>query len=227
MSKFSSFSILMIFSIFNVLALVSILVLNIVLWQSEISTSSVIFLACIIIIGVVIAVNLVLILFSVKKQEKQSEKGTEKVIKSVAESTISKSIKLPPNLPPSKISTPPIPKTPSKSFEMNKDNSTLNIPQVPVRKKIEPKYENITVPTENEKDTSSSDSDIKRILIECQICKKVIRMPVPKKIIEESPLPVTDVTYVHGDPPHAVTAQLDKDFEVRRRRSAPVIFQDK
>ena len=52
-------------------------------------------------------------------------------------------------------------------------------------------------------------------------------MPVPKKLIEESKIPVTDVTYIHGKDNHAVTAQIDGDFAVRRRRSAPAVFEEK
>ena len=50
-------------------------------------------------------------------------------------------------------------------------------------------------------------------------------MPVPRKFIQNSPLPVTDVTYVHGNPEHALTAQLDKDFAVRRRRASNIVYE--
>ena len=50
-------------------------------------------------------------------------------------------------------------------------------------------------------------------------------MPVPRKFIQESSLPVTDVTYIHGNPHHALTAQLDKDYAVRRRRASQIVYE--
>ena len=71
------------------------------------------------------------------------------------------------------------------------------------------------------KDTETT----KFVLVDCQICEKTINMPIPRNIIRNSPLPVTDVTYIHGTPTHALTAQLDKDFAVRRRRASQIVYE--
>lgn len=129
---------------------------------------------------------------------------------------------LPPKLPS---------KLPSKSILMGSNrrmdsiNIDLGIPAIPMKKiiKIQPSDLDTKLILEEE----SQNPNIKVILVECQICGTPIKMPVPRKIIEESELPVTDVTYIHGDPPHAITAQLDRDFQVRRRRAAQTVFEEK
>jgi hypothetical protein len=98
----------------------------------------------------------------------------------------------------------------------NPSNKDLGIPEVPMKKAIIVK-KGATL----RKDTEET----KFVLIECQICDKTINMPVPRKLILESPLPVTDVTYIHGNPEHALTAQLDKDFAVRRRRASFIVYE--
>ena len=100
-----------------------------------------------------------------------------------------------------------------KNMSNDKD---LGIPQVPRKKPVVVKQQGMI-----RKDTDST----KFVLIECQICKKTITMPVPRKIIQESPLPVTDVTYIHGNPEHAIVAQLDRDFAVRRRRASVIVYE--
>ncbi len=97
----------------------------------------------------------------------------------------------------------------------NPTDKDLGIPEVPMKKAI------VVRKGKLRKDTDTT----KFVLIECQICNETINMPIPRKIIQESPLPVTDVTYVHGDPEHALTAQLDRDFAVRRRRASVVVYE--
>ena len=96
------------------------------------------------------------------------------------------------------------------------DDKDLGIPAVPMKKPIVVKQG-----ARLRKDTDQT----KFVLIECQICNTTINMPVPKKFILNSPLPVTDVTYIHGSPQHAITAQLDKDFAVRRRRASMIVYE--
>ena len=97
----------------------------------------------------------------------------------------------------------------------NPSNADLGIPEVPIKKAI------VIKKTDIRKDTLTT----KYVLVECQICNTTISMPVPRVLIEKSPLPVTDITYIHGNPPHALTAQLDKDFAVRRNRSSVIVFE--
>ena len=50
-------------------------------------------------------------------------------------------------------------------------------------------------------------------------------MPVPKSLVLDASEPVVDVTYAHGDPEHVVVAQLDHDFQVRRRRASHIVYE--
>ena len=111
-----------------------------------------------------------------------------------------------------------------KSTLETKDDN-LSIPDIPMKKAIKINPKDLKNQTLGEPE--SQDPDIKTILIECKLCGHPIKMPVPKILIIESDLPVTEVTYVHSEPPHAVTAYLDKAFAVRRRRTSFVVFQKK
>ncbi len=69
-------------------------------------------------------------------------------------------------------------------------------------------------------------AETKFILIECQICgNKPIMMPVPKHLVLDAKEPVVDISYIHGDPTHVLVAQLDHDFQVRRRRASWVVYE--
>ena len=50
-------------------------------------------------------------------------------------------------------------------------------------------------------------------------------MPVPKDLVLTASEPVVDVSYIHGDPEHVLVAQLDHDFQVRRRRASWVVYE--
>lgn len=66
---------------------------------------------------------------------------------------------------------------------------------------------------------------IGEILTNCKLCDDNIFIPVPKKHVSENELPVVRVTYIHGDPPHAIQVHLDHDLQVRRRRFASIILE--
>ncbi len=65
-----------------------------------------------------------------------------------------------------------------------------------------------------------NDPNYTHVLVECELCGGVIKMPVPTNIVKDSKLPVVPVTYVHGEPGirHPVLVYLDHDFQVRRTR---------
>jgi hypothetical protein len=138
-----------------------------------------------------------------------------------------------PNLPPRKFGTP---RNPDYSRNVNKfakykkpaesevkpsaKDIDLSIPPIPEPKKIKVELKLKDEPMR--KDTPET----KWILIDCEMCgDKVIQMPVPRDYILKSPLPVTEVGYIHGDPQHCIVAQLDRDFEVRRRRCCKITFE--
>ena len=112
-----------------------------------------------------------------------------------------------------------------KKKKDSKTDNNLNIPEIPMRKKIEINAKDLV--TKDITEQSIKNPEVKVILVECEICGRAITVPVPKLLIEKSNLPITEITYVHSEPPHALTAYLDKDFAVRRRRASNVIFQKK
>ncbi|MFX0032396.1 MAG: hypothetical protein ACFE9P_07015 [Candidatus Hermodarchaeota archaeon] len=68
----------------------------------------------------------------------------------------------------------------------------------------------------------------KVVLVNCERCRSVIPIPIPKKVIEKSELPIVPVSFVHknprGDDLHNITIHLDHDFDVRRQRISDVII---
>ncbi len=119
----------------------------------------------------------------------------------------------------------PHPKVKESSVTEKNINISLNdlgIPLAPTKKPVKIISNQQTIEDIARKETT----DTKFILIECHLCGKVpIVMPVPKDLILNAQEPVVDVSYVHGDPVHVVTAQLDHDFQVRRQRSCSVVFE--
>ena len=123
--------------------------------------------------------------------------------------------------PEKKISTKKLGK-PSLTQISTNIPAKLNIPPTPQRKPVK-----LNVSKEQLKDLATRETDkIKYILIECQMCgSKPITMPVPKDKVLNSDQPVVDISYVHGNPEHVIVAQLDHDFQVRRRRASWVLFE--
>ena len=125
--------------------------------------------------------------------------------------------------PPSPIAPPKaLPKKGTRIKSVKLQAGDLGIPLPPKRRAIK-----IDVSTDQLKKLSRKETlDTKFILIECQICgQKPIMMPVPKRLVLDAKEPVVDVSYIHGDPTHVLVAQLDHDFQVRRRRASWVVYE--
>ncbi len=134
-----------------------------------------------------------------------------------------------PENPPSPVSPPRgTPKMkgkkhlPKKSPKVKLSAEDLGIPPPPKKKAIK-----IEVSTGQLKKLSRKETaETKFILIECQICgSKPIMMPVPKHLVLDAKEPVVDVSFIHGEPTHVLVAQLDHDFQVRRRRASWVVYE--
>ena len=130
------------------------------------------------------------------------------------------------NIPPSPLSPPKrISKTKGKKSlpsESKIPGGDLGIPLPPKKKAIKLEVSTGQLKKLSRKETSET----KFILIECQICgHKPIMMPVPKHLVLHAKEPVVDVSYIHGDPTHVLVAQLDHDFQVRRRRASWVVYE--
>ena len=134
--------------------------------------------------------------------------------------------------------TLPPPKTPSLSKKSNMKQLSgtkkaktpnidmneidLSIPPPPMKKPVKIKINSKQLGELAKKETKET----KYILIECQICGNTpIMMPVPKDLVLNASEPVVDISYVHGDPEHVLVAQLDHDFQVRRRRASWVVYE--
>ena len=69
---------------------------------------------------------------------------------------------------------------------------------------------------------------IKVVLVNCERCKKIIPVPIPKKFISKSKLPVVPISYIHKNPQnkdqHCITLHVDHDFDIRRQRISDVVF---
>ncbi len=75
----------------------------------------------------------------------------------------------------------------------------------------------------------SLESDkIKVVLVNCERCKKIIPVPIPKDYVIKSDLPVVPISYVHSNShmkdQHCITLHLDHDFDIRRQRISDVVF---
>ncbi|GAB4331119.1 MAG: hypothetical protein Kow0069_38730 [Promethearchaeota archaeon] len=61
------------------------------------------------------------------------------------------------------------------------------------------------------------------VVSDCATCGTNVVVPVPRQVVESSDLPVVPVAFVHGTPKHALVLHVDRDFQVRRRRTAAVV----
>ncbi|MFX1339948.1 MAG: hypothetical protein ACFFDK_15155 [Promethearchaeota archaeon] len=77
-------------------------------------------------------------------------------------------------------------------------------------------------------DELKKSSAIRHVIIKCDKCNENIHVPVPRKIIEESKLPKTPVTYVHKSEncvdPHSVVLYLDNHFHDRDTRFPDILI---
>ena len=71
-------------------------------------------------------------------------------------------------------------------------------------------------------------NSVKVVLVNCERCKEIIPVPIPKKYIIKSDLPVVPISYVHSNSlrkdQHCITLHLDHDFDIRRQRISDVVF---
>ncbi|TKJ24451.1 MAG: hypothetical protein CEE42_10860 [Promethearchaeota archaeon Loki_b31] len=69
---------------------------------------------------------------------------------------------------------------------------------------------------------------VKVVLVNCERCKKIIPVPIPKNFISKSKLPVVPISYIHKNPQnkdqHCITLHVDHDFDIRRQRISDVVF---
>jgi hypothetical protein len=71
----------------------------------------------------------------------------------------------------------------------------------------------------------------KVVLVNCERCKEIIAVPIPKNFVLKSELPVVPISYIHKNSKkkdqHCITLHLDHDFDIRRQRISDVVFSPK
>jgi hypothetical protein len=118
-----------------------------------------------------------------------------------------------------------------KTEYLSSVDQDLDIPAVPEAPK---KKEKLTLDTSKlsgdvlERIKKIESPDNKVVLVNCERCGAVIPVPVPKKAVLESELPVVPISYVHKnlhkEDQHCLTIHLDHDFDIRRQRLSDVVI---
>ena len=117
---------------------------------------------------------------------------------------------------------------PGYSTKEHKDLDIPSVPEPPKKKdKISINSPDLT-PDVLKRIKKIESPDMKVVLVNCDRCKAVIPIPVPKKVVSESELPIVPVSYVHKNldkkDQHCITIHLDHDFDIRRQRLSDVVI---
>ncbi|MHA1150015.1 MAG: hypothetical protein ACTSR8_17400 [Promethearchaeota archaeon] len=130
-------------------------------------------------------------------------------------------------------------KAPKKNDKMQSDGTeylteedmALGIPAIPEApkkmKKISIDSPGLsTIILDKIKELESKDTEV--VLVNCDRCKSVIPVPVPKKAVLNSKLPVVPISFIHknlkGKDEHCVTIHIDHDFDIRRQRISDAVI---
>lgn len=204
------------------------------LWQVWIQRNALTLILCLIILIFLASINLIFILFPLKfpispnaiiLPKLKSGYEIETPVLPPKESTGTPKA----NIPPIKINLTQAKDLPiTKSSTEDYDDNQLNIPQIPAKKALNAKVDKINLDIPNLDEIAKKDTaTTKNIVIEDTFIKKNIVIPIPRKMILDAKEPVVEISYIYNEPLHSVVVQLDHDFQVRRCRVSPVIFEDK
>lgn len=118
-----------------------------------------------------------------------------------------------------------------KSVYMTDEDLEMDIPLVPEapKKKVKLTVNSRGLSTDLLIEMKKLESEkVKVVLVNCERCKKIIPVPIPKNFISKSKLPVVPISYIHKNPQHkdqhCITLHVDHDFDIRRQRISDVIF---
>jgi hypothetical protein len=126
----------------------------------------------------------------------------------------------------------------SKKAKKNDEKAIIkiddfNIPEVPEPPKKEMKLTQGSpgLSAQILKELKNLENDnTKVVLVNCERCKEVIAVPIPRDYIINSKIPVVPVSYVHKNPIgkdlHCITLYLDSDFDIRRQRISDVVISN-
>lgn len=114
---------------------------------------------------------------------------------------------------------------------LSEEDIELNIPELPEAPK---KKEKITLkspgisPEIIDGMKKMKSKQIEVVLVNCGRCGNIIPVPIPKKVVLNSELPVVPISYVHKNKEnkdqHCITVHIDHDFDIRRQRISDVIL---
>ena len=105
-----------------------------------------------------------------KKEKKENKKPTSKKEEESKKEYLSQE--------DLKLDIPVVPEAPKKSKKLTLNSSTLSKDVLERMKKIE-------------------SPDVKVVLVNCERCKAIIPVPIPKNAVLDSELPVVPISYVH------------------------------
>jgi hypothetical protein len=122
-----------------------------------------------------------------------------------------------------------------RSHKKNKiEDDDLNVPEIPEppKKKLKLTHNSPGLSAQILKEIKNLENEINKVvLVNCERCKEVIAIPIPREFIITSKIPVVPVSYVHknskGKDLHCITLYLDSDFDIRRQRISDVVISEK
>lgn len=124
-------------------------------------------------------------------------------------------------------------KIPKSGKKNSNENNALNIPEIPEppKKKSKLTLNSPGLSAKILKEVKVLENDnTKVVLVNCDRCKEVIAVPIPRIFLTNSKIPVVPVSYVHKNPKredlHCITLYLDSDFDIRRQRISDVVISN-
>jgi len=117
----------------------------------------------------------------------------------------------------------------TKESYLSEEDLELDIPLVPEAPKKKSKLDTSNLSTDVlERMKKVESPEVKVVLVNCERCRAVIPVPIPKKAVLNSDLPVVPISYVHknlqNNDQHCLTIHLDHDFDIRRQRISDVVI---
>ena len=114
------------------------------------------------------------------------------------------------------------------------EDDDLNVPEIPEppKKMVKLTQNSPGLSAQILKEVKNLENEINKVvLVNCERCKDVIAVPIPREFIIASKIPVVPVSFVHKNPNgkdlHCITLFLDSDFDIRRQRISDVVISEK
>jgi hypothetical protein len=139
-----------------------------------------------------------------RNKNKDQKKSSNKKKKNIDKTNLDSS-----NVEDVELGIPLVPESPKKNNKLTKDSPGLSADLLQKLKRLE-------------------SDNVKVVLVNCERCKEIIPVPIPKIYIVKSDLPIVPISYVHRNSlrkdQHCIMLHLDHDFDIRRQRISDVVF---